>query len=580
MTTSTTRGRGRPNRAVALLAVSAIGAVGLVAGAAPAFAAPVLVEPGVISLDPDCPTDVGDTSDGTCTWLRVSPSSYLTSAELTPAQLEATVVNLYQGETLVASGSPAAEFGIADLYFFGLRAGTYTVEVVSPDGFQQVGDFATGVVPGTTTRTEVTFAPSGGVLTSRSLQMRMAPADLELGQLGIDVWVDTNLNGIRDAGETGPSSSVSIDIRNQDSARDGMTPINAFNEYLYDYERTYHVATGTYDVEYDYFGSDGLVPLAGIDPQTGTGTVTVAPNGVLRIPLGQPGDVVTPPAPAAPVVSLSSGPGDQTQSTTAEFVFVVDSPEATLNWSLDGGPSTGTLGRTVSLADLSVGAHELRATAALDGLVSNEIVVNWEVLAEGTTPTPNPSPSPGEGEGTDPAPGQGTGEDGEVQRFDVAQGQALVVNGFGFDAGEQVEVRFLPEDVILDTVTAEADGTVRVQVSVPTDAEVGLHSLRLTGLTSGVTQYVDLNVSEAPAAPVDGEDPAATPGAGQDATEVQATNGRTELEMTGVDETTKYVGAAALAAVALGGGLVLARKRMNRNGEAAYQAQRLSMLIG
>lgn len=574
MTTSTSRGRGRrPSRAAAVLAVSAIGAAGMLAGAAPAFAAPVQVEPGVISLDPDCPTDIGDTSDGTCTWLRVSPSSYLTASQLTPAQLEATVVNLYQGETLVASGSPAAEFGVADLYFFGVRAGTYTVEVVSPDGFQQVGDFATGVAPGTTTRTEVTFTPAGGVLTSRTLQMRMAPADLELGELQIDVWVDKNLNGVRDAGETGPSSSVSLDIRNSDPARDGLTPINAFNEYLYDYARTYHVATGDYTYDYSYFGTDGLVPLAGVDPDTGTGTVSVSPNGVLRIPLGQPGDVITPPAPAAPVVSLTSAPQAQTEATTADFVFAVDQADATLNWSLDGGPTTGTVGRTVSLADLSVGTHELRASAMLNGVASNEVVYTWQVIAAGTTPTPTPTPtpSPGDGEGTDP------GEDQDVQKFDVVQGQALVVNAVGFDAGEQVEVRFQPENVILDTVTASGDGSVRVQVTVPTDAEVGLHALQLTGLTSGFSQWVDLNVSAAPAAPVDGEGEAP---AAQDPTEVQAGSGRSELEMTGVDETTKLVGLGALAAVVFGAGLVLVRRRMNRNGEAAHHAERLNMLIG
>jgi hypothetical protein len=554
-----------------VLAVSAIGAAGLLAGAAPAFAAPVQVEPGVISLDPDCPTDIGDTSDGTCTWLRVSPSSYLTGTQLTPAQLEATVVNLYQGETLVASGSPAAEFGVADLYFFGVRAGTYTVEVVSPDGFQQVGDFATGVAPGITTRTEVTFTPAGGVLTSRTLQMRMAPAALELGELQIDVWVDTNLNGVRDAGEKGPSSSVSLDIRNTDPARDGLTPINAFNEYLYDYARTYHVATGDYTANYSYFGSDGLVPLAGIDPDTGTGTVSVSPNGVLRIPLGHAGDVITPPAPTAPVVSLTSSPQPRTESTTAEFVFAVDQADATLNWSLDGGPLTGTLGRTVSLADLSVGAHELRASALLNGVASNEVVYAWEVIAAGTTPTPNPSPSPGEG--TDP--GAGEGED--VQKFDVVQGQALVVNAVGFDAGEQVEVRFQPENVILDTVTASGDGSVRVQVTVPADAEIGLHALELTGLTSGFTQWVDLNVAAAPAAPVEGEDEVP---AVQAPTEVQAGSGRSELEMTGVDETTRLAALGALAAVVVGGGLVLMRRRMNRNGEVAHHAERLNMLIG
>lgn len=573
MTTSTSRGRGRrPSRAAAVLAVSAIGAAGMLAGAAPAFAAPVQVEPGVISLDPDCPTDIGDTSDGTCTWLRVSPSSYLTGAQLTPAQLEATVVNLYQGETLVASGSPAAEFGVADLYFFGVRAGTYTVEVVSPDGFQQVGDFATGVAPGTTTRTEVTFTPAGGVLTSRTLQMRMAPASLELGELQIDVWVDTNLNGVRDAGETGPSSSVSLDVRNTDPARDGVTPINAFNEYLYDYARTYYVATGDYAVDYSYFGTDGLVPLAGIDPDTGAGTVSVSPNGVLRIPLGQPGDVITPPAPAAPVVSLTSAPQAQTEATTAEFVFAVDRADATLNWSLDGGPTTGAIGRTVSLADLSVGTHELRASAMLNGVASNEVVYTWQVVAAGTTPTP--TPSPGEGEGADP----GDGEETPAPKFDVVQGQALVVNAVGFDAGEQVEVRFQPQDVILDTVTASGDGSVRVQVTVPADAEVGLHALQLTGLASGYEQWVDLNVFAAPAGPVDGE--GETPAAAQDRTEVEAGSGRSGLAVTGASQGMSLAALGALAALAVGGGLVFVRHRMSRRAAASTYAGRLSMLIG
>ncbi|GEL48065.1 hypothetical protein CHO01_31810 [Cellulomonas hominis] len=577
MTSLNRRRRGLPARAIALLGAIVLGATSLLAGAASALAAPVLVEPGTINLDPACPSSTSETSDGTCTWLRVSPSSFLTTAALTPSELEATIVNLYRGETLVASGSPAAEYGAADLYFFGIREGTYTVELVSPAGFQQVGDFASGIAPGTVARTDLTFAPAAGVLTPRTLQLRMAPADLELGDLQLDVWVDENLNGVRDAGETGPSASVSLGIRNTDPTRDGLVPINAFNKFLYDYARTYKVATGDYVVDYDYFGTDGLVPLAGIDPATGTGTVSVSPTGRLLIPLGQPGDVITPPAPTVPAVSLASGPASATEATSADFTFTVTPDNATLNWSLDGGGTTGTPGRTVSLSGLGTGEHELRVTAVLNGVASNELAFDWQVLSPGSIPDPSPTPTaPGDGQGNpDPDPSE---EAPEVPKYDVVQGEALVVNAVGFASGEQVEVRLLPEDVVLRTATSGADGAVRAEVTVPADAEVGLHALRLTGLTSGFTQSVDLDVTAAVPAPPEGGSEEGTPAS--DPTEVRATGGRSELEMTGLSPGAQLAGYGALAAILLGAGLILVRSRASRRVAAMDPADRLRMLIG
>lgn len=97
----------------------------------------------------------------------------------------------------------------------------------------------------------------------------------------------------------------------------------------------------------------------------------------------------------------------------------------------------------------------------------------------------------------------------------VGLGAPLTVNGTGFLAGEPVTITLFSTPVQLATATADRNGVVTQQVTIPADLEPGDHQLELVGQTSGARVRVAIEVLGA----------AATPGT------LAATGDRTVLEV-------------------------------------------------
>ncbi|WP_084075507.1 leucine-rich repeat protein [Demequina sp. NBRC 110052] len=111
---------------------------------------------------------------------------------------------------------------------------------------------------------------------------------------------------------------------------------------------------------------------------------------------------------------------------------------------------------------------------------------------------------------------------------DVAPGDSITVTGKGFAPGEELQLWFLSSPVLLTTVTADAAGTFAAEVTIPAEATAGTHHLEVRSASSE---------------PVSSE------------VEVAAV-----LATTGWNGT--WTAASAAALLALGGALVLARRRI------------------
>jgi len=84
----------------------------------------------------------------------------------------------------------------------------------------------------------------------------------------------------------------------------------------------------------------------------------------------------------------------------------------------------------------------------------------------------------------------------------VVQGGTIEVTGRGFASGEQIALELHSDPVKLATVTADASGVFRAQVTIPVSTDPGEHSLVAAGATSGLTAQAALTVEAA--ASVDG----------------------------------------------------------------------------
>ena len=76
----------------------------------------------------------------------------------------------------------------------------------------------------------------------------------------------------------------------------------------------------------------------------------------------------------------------------------------------------------------------------------------------------------------------------------VRPGDTLTVTGAGFDAGETVQVWLESTPQLLAARTADAKGSVTVQVTIPADTDLGSHSIRVSGLASGQEAQAPLQV--------------------------------------------------------------------------------------
>jgi hypothetical protein len=67
----------------------------------------------------------------------------------------------------------------------------------------------------------------------------------------------------------------------------------------------------------------------------------------------------------------------------------------------------------------------------------------------------------------------------------VAAGGSLTVSGSGFRSGEQVQAFLHSDPVFLAVGSADAQGAVRLQVTIPATTPVGTHQVELRGVTGG-----------------------------------------------------------------------------------------------
>ncbi|QAY63885.1 hypothetical protein ET495_12300 [Xylanimonas allomyrinae] len=93
-----------------------------------------------------------------------------------------------------------------------------------------------------------------------------------------------------------------------------------------------------------------------------------------------------------------------------------------------------------------------------------------------------------------------TGTVNGAQTATAVAGGVLSVAGRGFVPGEGVKATLHSEPVELGTFPAGADGAVSFQARIPQGFEVGAHTVVLTGLTSGRTVTLNLQVEAGSAA--------------------------------------------------------------------------------
>ena len=80
----------------------------------------------------------------------------------------------------------------------------------------------------------------------------------------------------------------------------------------------------------------------------------------------------------------------------------------------------------------------------------------------------------------------------------VQQGGTVQVTGRGFASGEAVSLTLHSEPIHLTDAVADESGAFRLQVTIPTNAEVGAHTLIAVGADSGLTAEGALTVTAAP----------------------------------------------------------------------------------
>jgi hypothetical protein len=85
----------------------------------------------------------------------------------------------------------------------------------------------------------------------------------------------------------------------------------------------------------------------------------------------------------------------------------------------------------------------------------------------------------------------------------VRPGDSLTLRGVGFVPGEEVQALMASQVRVLGVATAEADGSMRVDVRVPDDADLGEHTLALyaPGSGRGERQGVTVLAAGVPLAP-------------------------------------------------------------------------------
>ncbi|MGY4643790.1 Ig-like domain-containing protein [Cellulomonas sp. URHB0016] len=255
----------------------------------------------------------------------------------------------------------------------------------------------------------------------------------------------------------------------------------------------------------------------------------------VTVPGGEP-DEPPVPVPAEKGDPLVETPATVTTAvgTPARFRVLFHSPvrQDTTVTVREGSTVLAQVGRSaaadraeVTLPVLAPGTHTLTvSTPESDSLKASQATVALVVSGEPTRATEAPT-------GTLSAPA------------DVVVGAPTTLEAHGYTPGETVAFYLHSDPVLLGTAVADAQGVARLVVTLPAGVPAGAHHVLATGGTSGVWAELPVTVTAA-----------AAPG-----TPTPAATGTATLAATGAQ--TGSLVAVALLALALGGGLVVARRR-------------------
>lgn len=260
----------------------------------------------------------------------------------------------------------------------------------------------------------------------------------------------------------------------------------------------------------------------------------MGPAAVLSPATAQPGDTIT--------VTYESGD---------DWGWYCGLPEAVVVVSVDGWPpvtgDTSTVdGWTAELtvpSDAEPGAYDVAYTCDL----------YWGSIVG--TPTPltvvaADDDTPDDDEDDDERDDDEESDEDATPRMTLSTntltpGGTVDVSASGFAPGEDVTITLHSDPIRLATVTASATGEVTARVTIPSTAPAGAHTIRLVGLSSGLSAELPVTVQA------------------QAETAAPDTGGRTPLPATGSDPS-RLVGLAALAVAAGGAALVARRVRLSR----------------
>lgn len=124
-----------------------------------------------------------------------------------------------------------------------------------------------------------------------------------------------------------------------------------------------------------------------------------------------------------------------------------------------------------------------------------------------------------------------------VTPSNVPAGQSVTVTGSGFTPGETVQATVHSQSIDLGTFTADAEGDVTFEVTLPASLEPGEHLLVLTGLSSGHTEAIAVTVTASPTTspPAPTVVPVSSKSPQSPATSTSASSPTTSLPFTGLD---------------------------------------------
>ncbi|MGB3410535.1 MAG: hypothetical protein WBA45_05010 [Microthrixaceae bacterium] len=244
--------------------------------------------------------------------------------------------------------------------------------------------------------------------------------------------------------------------------------------------------------------------LDGQNAETTTMTSAVIPT-IGAVPSSISPQVVT----WSPTTALTTSQSPFTPSAATT------SGDGAITYSVTSAGTTGCTvdGTTGSLTFTAAGECQVRATAAATSDYSEATSDATFVITTATTPTTTttpptttpttvpsttspgtPAPSPADPTSAAPLTPAGTSNGGSptgatfgddsssiVGNRSINQGGTVTVSGWGFAPGSSVAVWMHSSPTLLTTVTAGADGRVSATVTVPKDAQLGAHEMKLVG---------------------------------------------------------------------------------------------------